>query len=251
MNNYIFKLLKDTKYFLSKYLFKSISTHHTELSNLSKFASDREIDQLSMYVEVFLKIKDVPGEILEFGVGSGISFKFFTRLNNRFNYFIKNKYCYRNIYGFDSFEGLPEPDQVNDLVITKGLKFADMRKGGFNSNEFYDDLIKFTKKNENCSLIKGWFNETLPQFLEDKPDLSIGLLHIDCDLYDSTKTVLDKLLSKVSIGGIILFDEIHHKLFPGETIAFNEEYKKTSKDFTLKFYRVSSMPWKWYAIRIN
>ena len=70
-------------------------------------------------------------------------------------------------------------------------------------------------------------------------------------MYDSTKVVLKNTLNHVSIGGIILFDEIYHNNFPGETIAFNEEYNKTSKDFRLKFYRVTSMPWKWYAVRVS
>ena len=78
------------------------------------------------------------------------------------------------IYGFDSFEGLPENwDGVKD-------------KGFFK----VDNLPKV---NKNVKLIKGWFNDTLDDFLKEHPE-DFQFIHIDCDLYSSTKYVFNKLI---------------------------------------------------------
>ena len=59
----------------------------------------------------------------------------------------------------------------------------------------------------NVSLVKGWFKNTLPLFL-NKNKNKISFIHIDCDTYESTKDVFDcinkNLLQK---GTMILFDE--------------------------------------------
>jgi hypothetical protein len=58
----------------------------------------------------------------------------------------------------------------------------------------------------NVKLVKGLFSESLPAFLEEH-DEPVAFLHIDCDLYTSTTTVLSHLPSRVKSGTIILFDE--------------------------------------------
>ena len=58
----------------------------------------------------------------------------------------------------------------------------------------------------NVTLIKGWFDQTLPPFLAAHPD-PVSFLHIDCDTYSSTKTILDMLFPRLRVGTVILFDE--------------------------------------------
>jgi hypothetical protein len=84
-------------------------------------------------------------------------------------------------YLFDSFKGLPEPwwEGKKDSWASKG-------KPSFNDKRV---VIK-----------EGWFKDTLP--LDDL----LGFVHIDCDIYSSTKTVLDNI--NVDTGSIILFDEL-------------------------------------------
>ena len=98
------------------------------------------------------------GLVLEFGVFSGRSINF---LSSRFE----------KIYGFDSFEGLPEKWHTN---IEKG-HFA---------------LKKLPFVNDNVELIKGLFEDTLPKFKGLKDNNSfIAFLHVDCDLYSSTISI--------------------------------------------------------------
>jgi len=92
-------------------------------------------------------------------------------------------------YGFDSFEGLKED--------WSGHSYG---KGHFDLGGV------LPKVNANVILNKGWFDETLPIFLNTRTE-KVAFLHIDCDTYESTKIVLDLLKNRVHSGTFILFDE--------------------------------------------
>ena len=57
----------------------------------------------------------------------------------------------------------------------------------------------------------------------DNPEFKISLLHIDIDLYEATKIILELLYPKVVNGGVIIFDE--YGTFGGETIAIDEYFR--------------------------
>lgn len=111
----------------------------------------------------------------------------------------------RRIHGFDSFEGLPEdwrPDFEAGMFSTGG---------------------RLPTVEPNVTLIKGWFDETLPRFAAEHPG-SVAMLHIDCDLYSSTKCVFDLLGNRIGPGAVLVFDEFFN--YPGweehEYRAFTE-----------------------------
>ncbi|MCH7687135.1 MAG: class I SAM-dependent methyltransferase [Planctomycetes bacterium] len=118
------------------------------------------------------------------------------------------------VYGFDSFEGLPE----------------DWRQGKLNGRYSTDGNLPDVKP--NVELISGWFEETLPQFLEKHPE-SVALIHIDCDLYSSTKTVLTHLKKRIVAGTVIVFDELFNypEYEKHEIKAFYEFLKETNVQF--------------------
>jgi hypothetical protein len=60
---------------------------------------------------------------------------------------------------------------------------------------------------DNVVLIKGWFDHTLPHFVQILQE-NIAFMHVDCDLYSSTKTVFDALGARLQPGTIIVFDEL-------------------------------------------
>ena len=91
------------------------------------------------------------------------------------------------IYGFDSFEGLPD----------------DWRTG-FEAGRFSMELLPDVR--ENVTLIKGWFEDTLPKFVREHPQ-KCAFVHIDCDIYASAKTVLTCLRDLIVPDTILLFDE--------------------------------------------
>jgi len=124
------------------------------------------------------------GLILEFGVRDGTSIRMIARLTDK------------SIHGFDSFEGLPD-----DGIISS---FGD---GG---QKWYagkmDVQGNLPKVPDNVSLHKGWFDQTLPKFYEDHGD-KISFMHIDCDIYSSTRSVLEISQTRIVSGSIIVFDD--------------------------------------------
>lgn len=117
-------------------------------------------------------------------------------------------------YGFDSFEGLPENFRY------------DWAKGSFDMRGV-EPIVP-----ENVRLIKGWFNETLPPFVKNHPQ-KCAYIHVDCDLYSSTKTIFDNLKNQIGAGTIIAFDEYFN--YPGwqeyEYKAFMEFVAENDIDF--------------------
>ncbi len=135
-------------------------------------------------------VKD--GLFMEFGVWQGRSINFVAdRTPSR-------------IYGFDSFEGLPE-------------KWFDL----FDKGHFKVDQLPAVRS--NVTLVKGWYNETLPGFVKEHGQ-PVAYLHVDCDLYSSTKTIFDALGHQIVPGTVIVFDEWydHPRWEQGEYKAFME-----------------------------
>ncbi len=116
------------------------------------------------------------GQYLEFGVYSG----------NTINH-ISSTCPNVQVYGFDSFEGLPES-----------------WRSGFEKGAFAKDNLP--PVNENVTLIKGWFDESVPEFVKDHSE-QCAFIHVDCDIYSSTKVIFDNFKDKIKPGTIIVFDE--------------------------------------------
>ena len=134
-----------------------------------------------------------PGLVLEFGVNDGSTLRHIARCMPT-----------SQVFGFDSFEGLPEA-------------WAGAPAGTFAQ-------AKLPDVPENVQLVQGWFDRTLPGFVDSRKDAAISFLHIDCDLYTSTQTVLTQLRGKIISGTIITFDEYFN--YPDwkkhEYLAFKE-----------------------------
>ena len=96
----------------------------------------------------------------------------------------------RKVFGFDSFQGLPEEWKPGEGI------------GSYSTSGLLPPVP------ENVELIAGWFKDTLPAFVHAHSDLSISLLHIDCDLYSSTYEALSILSPMLRPGSIIIFDDM-------------------------------------------
>ena len=160
------------------------------------------------------------GWVLEFGV--------FTALTT--NQLAKNL-SNKTIYGFDSFEGLPEDWFVNNKE--KETHIVKRPKGHFALEELPD-------VEENVTLIKGFFDTSLPEWLESNTPDPIAFLHIDCDLYSSTKTVFNLLNNYIEPGAIIVFDDFYpwgrhpYELWAeGEYLALKEWIEQYNRSFEI------------------
>ncbi len=57
-------------------------------------------------------------------------------------------------------------------------------------------------------MYKGWFDDTLPSWASRHPDVAVGLLRIDCDIYSSTVTIFNNLGHLLKPGTLLCFDEL-------------------------------------------
>ena len=76
----------------------------------------------------------------------------------------------------------------------------------------------------NVALHRGWFEDTLPCFFAATPG-DIRLLHIDCDLYSSTRTVLQCADDRLVPGSVLLFDDfLGYPGYEGHELRAFEEF---------------------------
>lgn len=134
---------------------------------------------------------------LEFGVHSGKSINFFSSGCRNLQF-----------YGLDSFEGLQEDWAGSNLAA-----------GAFDLNG------ELPKVKANVTLVKGWFEETLPNLMKDTiGSREVPFVHVDSDTYEAAATVFEHIGSHLRPGTLVLFDELlgYPNWRNGEYKAFNE-----------------------------
>ena len=155
---------------------------------------------------------------LEFGVAGGKSLRTICESSPK-----------GKVFGFDTFQGLPDAWRV-----------------GFDRGTFAQESIPHV---EGAELEIGLFQETLEPFLA-KHSEPIAFLHLDADLYSSTKYVLDTCKSRILPGAILLFDEYFN--YPGwqhhEHKAFTEWAAANRLEWEYIAYTFSG---EQVAVRIN
>lgn len=138
----------------------------------------------------------IDGPVMEFGVFRGETMRTLER-----------SFSNRKIYGFDSFEGLPEDWWFSRKEVEAGV--SSHPKGHFGN-------VNIPRVGPNVELVKGFFDTSLPKWLEENELDQIAFLHVDCDLYSSTKTVLTLLNDYIVPGTVVVFDEMHPWNPPGK-----------------------------------
>jgi hypothetical protein len=146
------------------------------LGNCAVLSSSEEI------IDFALQARPTAGFFCEFGVFRGRSINYIAR-----------KIRPQFIHGFDSFEGLPE----------------DWRSG-YPKTAFQTNVPPVE---HNVELYKGWFESTLPGFVSSLKEDRAAIIHIDCDLYSSTRTIFEHLGGFLVGGSVVIFDEYFN--YPG------------------------------------
>jgi predicted O-methyltransferase YrrM len=150
--------------------------------------------------------KEVPGSYVEFGVYKGATINF-----------IAASCPEKKIWGFDSFEGLPEEWSGNPSM--------------------FRSLGKLPRVRSNVTLVRGWFDKSLPPWLASNSD-PIAFAHIDCDVYSSTKSIFDAIGPRLQPNAVIVFDEYFG--YPGwqhhEFKAFQEFVEAAGVEYHYLYY---------------
>jgi len=168
-----------------------------------------------------LESRSVPGAIVEFGVFTGSWLQTLADIREDLG-------SSREIWGFDSFEGLPATTEHDLSCWKRGDYAAD-----------FGTVSRLLKADERdwLKLRKGWFSETL--LLSSELD-SIAYARIDCDLYEPAVECLDFLTNRLSNGAILVFDDWTHNPSKGETKAFFE-WAARAPELSFQFLAANSI----------
>ncbi len=198
-----------------------------EFENQFMLTSDpSRLGKILAHYKLYENIKNLPGAIVECGVFKGNSLIQFATFRHLFE-----PAHARKIIGFDTFGKIPQTNFEEDKkYLDKFIKVS----GGQPISQ--TDLYKIfeLKGIKNIELVSGDILKTVPKYLKDNPHLKIALLHIDTDIYEPAKIILETLYDRVVRGGIIAFDD--YGTFPGETKAADDFFKD-------KKVKIEKFPW--------
>ncbi|MBX9686102.1 MAG: TylF/MycF family methyltransferase [Candidatus Obscuribacterales bacterium] len=219
------------------------------LSSFERTAAEKDIRKHLILAVEYIYGADVNGDIAEFGTCEGRTAAWLAdAISSCEAYYgpqkqsaIDARFDPKRLYLFDSFEGLPDAVSTVDLQcphVQTGVWGAATSKA-LNAPQLRSLCEKFMP-GERIEIIEGWYSESMKHFAATT---KFSLLHIDCDLYQSTMEVLDVLFDKelIAEGAAILFDDWNpNRASPG----FGE--RKAWSDLLLK-YEIEHSNWGSYG----
>lgn len=192
----------------------------------------------------------VEGDYLEFGVFAGHSFiRSYHAIHSVFEQYqklgagrteedaaeIKRIWENMRFFAFESFQGLPEHDGIDN-------ESSDFTEGKYKCTEtsFRENLVRAGVPLGKVVTVAGWFEETCTEETIKKCAMKkASIIHVDCDLYASARTALQFVKPLLTDGTIIVFDDWYcFRGNPnlGEQRAFSE-WKTTMTDWIFTEYQ--------------
>lgn len=141
-------------------------------------------------------VVNLPGCVVECGVWrGGVSAGIADVLGSNREYFL-----------FDSFEGLPRAKEIDGKAAKRWQ--ANTTSPGYYDNCTASEEVAQRTMNRSAAahftLVKGWFEQTLPKFVPPSP---IALLRLDADWYESTRLCLERLYPYIADHGLVIIDD--------------------------------------------
>ncbi len=191
-------------------LIESFSTDYLSISNLNLPENAMRFELLAHVIgttpaeafEIIVslhKVRDIDGDVCEFGVAQG-----------RTSAIIANELMSgdKNLYLFDTFEGLPPPsheDELKDDIFNLGSIEAYTGQMACPETMVRKQLEKIEFPNHRIHIIKGRFDAEFAQ--SARMPLSVSFAYIDFDFYQPIRDALDFLHGSMPEGGIIIVDD--------------------------------------------
>ena len=228
---------------LDQYFNDSVGSNVEKLQNFAKYVPRQDLTNFIARYEIFKKILNIPGSIIECGVLFGGGLMTFAQLSA----ILEPVNFERKIIGFDTFSGLTKLSRCDllsssDQAYEKAFavdSFKDIEKciRVFDKNRFLSHFPKI-------EIIKGDATKTIPSYLQKNPSTMVSLMYLDFILYKPTKIALEQIVPRMPKGGIIAFNMLNDKHWPGVTKAIVD----TIGIRDLSFKRFSFTPYTQYLI---
>jgi O-methyltransferase len=163
----------------------SLSFHKDKAKLKTLSNARRERRSLVTYQEMFILhslacgMKHLPGSFAEVGIYQGSTAKIICEAKGD-----------KAFHLCDTFEGLPEPQAADHLVQKKGRFACGL-----------DSIQKYLAKFDNLHYHVGYCPDSIRGVLDDE---KFCLVHLDVDLYESTKYCLEYFWPRLLPGGVII-----------------------------------------------
>jgi len=187
----------------------------------NSFYLNSDVSRLSKAIcqfELFKKTVNLRGDIVECGVFKGSSLIRLLTFRD-----LLNKNNQKKVLGFDSFGKFP----IQTIKEDKKFAKSHDKTSGFGIKKRILESALRKKNFKNFKLIKGDVHKTIPAYLRKNKKLKISFLHLDMDVFEPTKFVLNTLYEKIVKNGVILIDD--YKFVNGATRATKEFLKNHKK----------------------
>jgi len=153
-------------------------------------------------------ISRIEGDIVECGVYRGQSSFLMLHANKSNN---------KMLYGFDSFEGLSQPDENDEIKNNYSYKWKK------NDLSISEQIAKKNLKDfkDRYMLFKGW----IPNRFNEVAQKRFSLIHIDVDLYQPTLDSISFFWERLNTGGALVCDDYGSLLCPGAKKAMDDFFQ--------------------------
>ena len=191
--------------------------------SLSLFMRGSQLARLLAINEIYQKIINIPGNIMDCGTWRGST----AILCENLRAIYEPLNFQRHIYAFDTFTGYKGFKQNE-------VKIKNISNGTYSVEDKYDELLKnllILHEQNNAMghiygkhyVIPGDIIETLPKILSENRGLSLSLVFFDLNCYKPTNEVFNYVLSRLLVGGIIAMWQFSREEIQSEAQVFFEQ----------------------------
>ncbi|HMP73313.1 MAG TPA: TylF/MycF/NovP-related O-methyltransferase [Kiritimatiellia bacterium] len=178
------------------------------------------IGKFIAHYELYKSTLGIPGAIVECGIFKGPSFARFAS----FRHLFEAADC-REMVGFDIFGTFPDTSFGPDKEQLK--KFVAAAGDQSISRDQLIEVLQTKQCERKVTLVEGDILKTVPDYVQNHPELKISLLHLDVDIYEPSQCILEHLYPRLSPGGILVLDD--YAIFPGATKAVDDYFADRSE----------------------
>lgn len=214
----VMHLPKEFRDRLETYFAQSPGPAVWKLQNFAKYVPRQALTRFLSRAEMFRRVLEVQGSIVECGVLGGGGLMTWAQLSAIYeplNY-------QRRIVGFDTFSGFagisPQDRTGDSPFLYPGALALDTYDDIAASIALYD-MNRFLGTIPKVSLVRGNITETVPRYIAENPETIVSLLYLDVDVFEPTRVAIEQFAPRMPKGAIIAFDELNDRSWPGETGA--------------------------------
>jgi O-methyltransferase len=203
---------------MSAHVYQSLVSRYTIISDqIERPALAVVLRELEQVIE-----QAVPGDIVEFGCYIGTTSLFMRRLLNHGAFGGK-----RQLYAYDSFEGLPEKQQPDQSAAGTAFQAGELR---ISKKKFLHEFQKAALTPPRT--YKAWFRDLPAEHLPD----TIAYAFLDADFYESISDALRLVWPRLSKHGVITIDDYQQVALPGVERAVQEFFHDKTVDIHLEHH---------------